>query len=975
MDALVKQFRSALKPEQVISDPEELLVFECDGLAHYRHRPRAVVFPASTEEVAEVMRLLARERVAVVPRGAGTGLSGGALAVGGGVCIELARMRRVLKVDVENRLAVVQTGVVNAQVSRVVARHGLHYVPDPSSQGSCTVGGNIAENAGGIHCLKYGTTTDHVVGARVVLYGGRVVNLGGAGVQSVGYDLLGVFVGSEGTFGIATEATLRLTPVAPSVRTLLADFTDIDDASRAVSAVIAAGVLPAALEMVDGETIRAVEASVFAAGMPTDAAGALLIELDGLEAGIDEEVALVRGICSRNGARSVRLAADELERKKLWAARKGAFGAMGRISPDILIQDAVVPRSRLPEVLAAVYRIGAESRLRIANVFHAGDGNLHPLICFDARDAAEVARVKQAGREIMETCVRAGGTITGEHGVGLDKSEYLPLVFTDEDMCAMLGVRAAFDPAGLCNPGKVIPALKGCGEARAIVEVKRRAAKGEVQKAVEESEAPLTSSRATTTEPHVTSSTTSPVLAATTPLIIRPPSTTTVASARGAFDSERAFGMIGAIVGDAHVTAGERALETNFDTHTLVVEPATVEEACEVLKVAAREGWKVVPAGACTWLDAGEPLSRAGVIVKPTRIARAFEHEPSDLVATAGAGMTLADFNREARAVGQWLPLDPPGAARATLGGVAATGERGAQSLGYGTPRSYVLGMSVALAGGTVIRAGSRVVKNVAGYDLCKLFVGSFGTLGLILELTFKLRPRPARTATLVARSENLSGLIEAARSLVAAQLLPVAVELFSPPMARSLGLRCDGEFALAARFAGTKAAVEYQLARAEDLIKTRARVEALDVDAELWSSLSAADSSDAGVVAWRAGVLPSRLGALLKEFEDARGRTGETAWHAGAGDGRLRVFDDTHPNVAESLKTLRRMREAARADGGSLVVERAPLEFKREFGAWDLSESSSFLMRRVKERLDPADTFSPGRFAPGGADFIRSDV
>src|SRR3989440_2804253 len=329
LDALVKNLRAVLRPEQVVSDPGELLVFECDGLTHYRHRPRAVVFPVSTEEVSEVMRLLARERVAVVPRGAGTGLSGGALALGGGVCLEPARMRCVRKVDAENRLAVVETGVVNAQVSRAVARYGLHYVPDPSSQGSCTIGGNIAENAGGIHCLKYGTTTDHVLGARVVLYGGRIVELGGAGSQSVGYDLLGVFVGSEGTFGIATEATLRLTPVAPSVRTLLADFTDIDDASRAVSAIIAAGILPAALEMVDGATIRAVEASVFAAGLPTDAAGALLVELDGLEAGIDDEVARVRENCVRSSARGVRLAADEGERKKLLAARKGAFGAMG----------------------------------------------------------------------------------------------------------------------------------------------------------------------------------------------------------------------------------------------------------------------------------------------------------------------------------------------------------------------------------------------------------------------------------------------------------------------------------------------------------------------------------------------------------------------------------------------------------------------------------------------------------------------
>ncbi len=311
---------------------------------------------------------------------------------------------------------------------------------------------------------------------------GASSTLGGAGAESPGYDLLGVFVGSEGTFGIVTEATVRLTPVAPSVRTLLADFTDIDDASRAVSAVIAAGIIPGGLEMVDGATIRAVEASVFAAGMPLDAEAALLVELDGLEAGMDEEVERVRAICAANGARSVRLAADEAERKRLWAARKGAFGAMGRITPDILIQDAVVPRSRLPEVLAATYRIGARYRLRVANVFHAGDGNLHPLVCFDSRDADQVRRVHEAGREIMETCVRAGGTITGEHGVGLDKSEYLPLVFSEEDMGAMLRVRAAFDPTGLCNPGKIIPTPKGCGEARVVAEAKSADAGTKAQK-------------------------------------------------------------------------------------------------------------------------------------------------------------------------------------------------------------------------------------------------------------------------------------------------------------------------------------------------------------------------------------------------------------------------------------------------------------------------------------------------------------
>jgi glycolate oxidase subunit GlcD len=955
LDTLVENIRARLGPGQVISEPEELLVYECDGLTHYRHRPRAVVFPASTEEVSEVVRLITSAGVPLVPRGAGTGLSGGALAVGGGVCVEMARMRRVLKVDVENRVAVVEAGVVNAQVSRAVAAHGLYYVPDPSSQGTCTVGGNVGENAGGIHCLKYGTTTDHVVGARVVLTDGRVVDLGGAGAEAVGYDLLGLFVGSEGTFGVVTEVTVKLTPVAPSVRTLLADFTDIDDASRAVSAVIAAGIIPAGLEMVDGETIRAVEASVFAAGMPIDAGAALLVELDGLEAGIDEEVGRVRQICAGNGARTVRLAADEVERKKLWAARKGAFGAMGRITPDILIQDAVVPRSRLPEVLAATYRIGARHGLRVANVFHAGDGNLHPLVCFDSRDAEQVRRVHEAGREIMETCVRAGGTITGEHGVGLDKSEYLPLVFSEDDMRAMLDVRAAFDPTGLCNPGKIIPALKGCGEARVVAEAKA---------AVSSSSSSATAPAAAAVGASPTAG--PPARAVPTPLTTpggafdEPPAVPM--RARAAFNPSRALAALAGVVGEDYVAEEKAADESRRPA--LSVEPATREEACEVLKLAAREGWRVSPAGACVWLDARD--AGADVLVKTTRIKRVVEHEPADLVATAEAGLTLADFNREVGRAGQWLPLDPPRAEAATLGGVAATGAAGPLAYGYGLPRSYVLGMRVALADGRVIRAGSRVVKNVAGYDLCKLFTGSHGTLGLILELTFKLRPLPARDATLVAHARDLGGLLSASRGLVTSQLLPAAVELISPPLARALGLEtADGAFALLARFAGTESSVGYQLKGAGELVGSHIKGGgdsgfSLANDAEPWTKLSAHALREDYELVWRAGVLPSRLGRLLSRLREQGG--GELSWHAGAGDGRLRVFDISR-GAEEDAARLTSLREAAREAGGSLVVERAPAELKREFDAWGLTDSAALLMRRIKRRLDPAGAFSPGRF------------
>ncbi len=457
MDRWIAALKEIVGEEDVIAEPERLLVYECDGLSIHKHPPRAVVFPESTEEVVRVVQLLRHYRIPFLARGAGTGLSGGAVALQGGVILELARMNRILEIDYENRLAVVEPGVINLMLTRAVADAGYFYAPDPSSQMACTLGGNVAENAGGPHCLKYGMTVHHVLGLEVVLPTGEVVTLGGRGADAVGYDLLGLFIGSEGTFGIATKITVRLLRRPQTVTTLLADFLTVEEASRAVSAIIAAGILPSALEMMDRATIEAVEASVYAAGLPTDAAAVLLIELDGLAESVHYEAERVREICRASGARQVQVARDEVERARLWAGRKGAFGALGRLSPDLMVQDAVIPRSKLPEVLPEIYRIAARYGLRMANVFHAGDGNLHPNICFDGRDTDQVRRVKAACREIMELCVRVGGSLTGEHGVGLDKIAYMSLVFTEEDLDAMARVRAVFDPDGLCNPGKVLP--------------------------------------------------------------------------------------------------------------------------------------------------------------------------------------------------------------------------------------------------------------------------------------------------------------------------------------------------------------------------------------------------------------------------------------------------------------------------------------------------------------------------------------
>jgi glycolate oxidase subunit GlcD len=455
---LVRSLAAIVGRDHVITDPNRLVVYESDGLTAYRVSPRAVVLPDSTDEVAAVVRLLHGAGVPIVPRGAGTGLSGGALPTPDGVVVGTARMSRILEIDTENRLARVQPGVINARLTEATRPYGLYYAPDPSSQSTCTLGGNVAENSGGPHCLKYGVTTRYVTGLTVVLAGGRVIRLGGAERGGDGsLDLVGLFVGSEGCFGIATEIEVRLLPVPESVRTLLGIFESMEAAGHAVTAIISSGLVPAAVEIVDQATIRAVEASVYAGGYPTDAGAALVVEFDGTEAGLDAEADQAEACCREAGAREVRRASDPEARAALWNGRKKAFGAMGRIAPDLLVQDATVPRTRLPEVLAKIAEIGERYRLNVANVFHAGDGNLHPNILFDRNDADELDRVERASKEIMALCVDVGGTITGEHGVGVDKRGYMCLVHGEVELAAMGGVKAVFDPNGLLNPGKVLP--------------------------------------------------------------------------------------------------------------------------------------------------------------------------------------------------------------------------------------------------------------------------------------------------------------------------------------------------------------------------------------------------------------------------------------------------------------------------------------------------------------------------------------
>ena len=464
ISAVVEQLRKIAGRDAVLDRPEDLMLYEYDAGVRKRI-PAAVVFPETTEHVSQIMKLATSAGFPVVARGAGTGLSGGSISPEGGVVIAFARMKRILEVDAENMRAVVQPGVVNQILSDSVAHLGLYFAPDPSSQKACTIGGNVAENSGGPHTLASGVTVNHVTGMTVVMPSGEVVRFGGKAAECSGYDLTGFFVGSEGTVGIVTEIIVKLLRRPERVATLLAIFETIDDGARTVSAITAAGITPAALEMLDGWTLRAVEAACHA-GYPLDAGAVLLIELEGLAEQVEEQAEAVREVCVQQKAREVRRAKDENERALLWKGRKNAFAAMGRLAPSYYSQDGVVPRTRIPAVLEFIGGVAKKYGLRIGNIFHAGDGNLHPLILFDPRDPKQLELVQQAGRDILEYCVSVGGSITGEHGVGLEKRDLMPLLFTDEDLDVMLSLRNAFNAGGVLNPGKLFPTTRVCAETR-----------------------------------------------------------------------------------------------------------------------------------------------------------------------------------------------------------------------------------------------------------------------------------------------------------------------------------------------------------------------------------------------------------------------------------------------------------------------------------------------------------------------------
>ncbi len=453
---IISELIDLLGEKNVLTDATTLSVYECDAAPSFKALPDVVVFADTTQQVSDIVKLANKHSTPFIARGGGTGLSGGMLSVQGGIIIALNRMDRILEINIENEYAVVEPGVVNLLLSQAVEKHGYHYAPDPSSQKACTIGGNIAENSGGPHTLKYGVTSDHILGMEVVMPDGGIIELGGEVEEVPGYDLRGLMIGSEGTFGIVTKATVKLTRNPQAYQTALAVFDNMDDASNAVSTIIGNGIIPAALEMMDSLVIKALE-EAFQFGFPLDAEAILIVELDGIKVGMQNYTDRIIEIFKQHHAREVNYAKDDEERRELWKARKSAFGSFGRLAPNYITQDGVVPRTTLPKVLRRISEISEKYQIAIANVFHAGDGNIHPIVLFDERDADQCERVEHVNKEILTVCAEVGGTITGEHGIGVEKMDYMPLIFSRADIQIMKDVKEVFNPTGFCNPGKIFP--------------------------------------------------------------------------------------------------------------------------------------------------------------------------------------------------------------------------------------------------------------------------------------------------------------------------------------------------------------------------------------------------------------------------------------------------------------------------------------------------------------------------------------
>jgi glycolate oxidase subunit GlcD len=862
-DELISNLRRIVGPSQVSVSRAETELYSYDA-SLAKGQPGVVVFPGNTGEAARIVKIVRQADIPFVPRGFGTNLSGGTVLVSGGVVICLSRLNRIIDISPQRRCAVLQPGVTNLELQDALAPLGFFYAPDPASQKVATLGGNVGENSGGPRCLKYGVTTNHVLGMEVILASGEVVRIGGAAYDPPGYDLRGVMVGSEGTMGIVTEVTVNILPLPEAIITLLVIYDDIADAARSVTDIISAGIVPTTLEMMDAPIIKAVEDS-YACGYPRDAAAVLIIEVEGLPVGLQDQVAQISELCRKNQCRDIHEAKDDSERNRLWEGRRGAFGAVARIAPNYLVNDCTVPRTKLPEALSRVAAIVKKYNFEHGNVFHAGDGNLHPLIFFDSRDADQLKRVKKAGWEIMEACVGLGGTISGEHGVGLEKLDAMRMVFNEQDLSAQRALQQAFDPGKILNPGKVIP---------------------------------LSDKKENT-------------------LDLSP------------------SGKIG-------------ASSTGI---------AAEAEIIDKIQHAASTGKALLPTGCGTLRHFGNLSNGTAEFLNSSEINEVIEFDPNNQVVTAGAGLALDQFQGELADKNQWLPIRPPFSIQShSIGGVMALGACGPERMHYGAPRDLILGLRFINGSGQKISTGGKVVKNVAGYDMTRLMIGSAGTLGLITEVTCRVTTIPERCRTISAEG-SLAACAALAGKLITSQLSPVFVAAIP---ANKEDAKIDNEsWKLMTGFEGFEKIVAEQLKRTANMLEKGGlelkNQEEYPVQDGIFGDIYIELGQSPFVL--RADVPLDEVAGFVKLLSS---RLTDADMFVDFGCGRMLAgFEVMQDEVWRQICDLCDQRN------GHVLMERAPVEFKKQNDVFGTARPEWQIMHRIKAALDPHTIFAPGRL-PG---------
>jgi D-lactate dehydrogenase (cytochrome) len=852
MSTITDKLIELLGSSAVVVAPDALATYDADASMIVAHAPHVAVVPASPEQAAAVVRLAGAAGLPVVARGAGTGIAGGAIPVRGGVVLSTARLDRVVELRPRDRQALVEPGVVNAEFNARLAPLGMQFAPDPSSQRASTIGGNLATNAGGPHCLKYGVTTNHILAVQIVRPDGSLLWTNDGRPDPPGYDLTGLVAGSEGTFGVVTQVLVRLTPLPAAVRVVLALFPNVVAAASAVSRVIAAGSLPTSLEVMDHNAIRAVN-SAYGLGLPeAEGTTLLIIEVDGVADGLDDLLEQILDLCRAEGAFAVRPARTAAEQAQVWAARKAVAGAIGRLAPAYYLVDTVVPRTRLPLMLEHVERLRHEHGMEVCNVFHAGDGNLHPLVLYDPRDPEQRRKAHAIASSVLELSIQQGGVISGEHGIGVEKQNYLPLLFSPAELQLHATVHQVFNPTGSFNPAKIFP-------------------------------------------------------------VATPPAE--LAAAR----RERMAAGRQAAGGRQQAAGGE------------VIAPATLDELTSFVAECHHTGTAILPVGR---LSALSPQPSA---LSLRRLTRVLQYEPDDLTIGVEAGMTLAELQATLAANGQMLPLDVADPEAVTIGALVAAAAEGPRRLGYGLLRDWVLSLTVVEPDGTVVRLGAQVVKNVTGYDLVKLYVGSRGTLGVITAVSLKVFPRPQADQTFLVRCAAPAVAMRVLDALAATRLQPTAVEYLDAAVAPD---RLPAETCgLLVRAEGHPAAVERHRRDVAALAEQYgASFEPLAEATDVWAAVArhSAQSAARDTTLIRFAVQPSALGAALDTAHTlAAGHTVQCSINARALNGAI-FLRLTGPAAA---------REACAADLAPLTRRDLP---------------ARALMRELKAAIDPYGTMNP---------------